>query len=183
MISCSPDKIIIDESTNPDVFKFYNKLLMKNGEINRILLKTPRLIEGATIVKSSKDNSYHMPENFKRALNAVIKEEYLVIDRKERRITNKPYSEDTPSVMFIQALQTKAPESMKYLVQNNFSVKVKSRAYNSRSTCCFENVMITRIDDKTLELGFLPHPKCETSNYEKILVQNKIIKWYARYLD
>lgn len=122
-----------------------------------------------------------MPEEFRRSLNAYFKKEYLVVDRKLGTITTKRYKEDIYSAMFLQALQIKAPESMKKLIRNDFVIKSKSKSYNSRSTCCFENVLVSKIDDLNLEIGFLPHPNCDTTEYEKHLVRNKIIKWYINF--
>ena len=209
IVSCIPEKIIINETTTAtstpiksSLFDFYTKLFNKY-KTNKLVFKTARFLDNSKMVIIKKNNELFMPNEFRRELDAMIKDEFLVIDKSTNDIFTRPYTKHTASMMFLQALQICAPESFKNFVNNMIhsdrgsavatttttttattTPSVVTTGYNSRSTCCFENVMLCRnirnIRDKScsLEFGYLPHSNCSSTEYEKRLIRNKIIKWY-----
>ena len=163
----------------------WNKLFNDEGAKD-LILYTP-LLKRAGVVRSK--GRFKIPTNFSRQINAHARKRYLITDT-ENGITAKEYSKELKRSLFLQALTLRC--------SNNFLNKLRKLTttttittdnnssqtnlpYDSRNTCCFQWLTISQNDKSDLlTFGIFPHPNCETSEAEQILIDYKIQKWYKK---
>ena len=118
-----------------------------------------------------------MSPQFRRDTQALLSNDgdFLVVDRKSKTV--RVHSSKTePSIihaLFIQAVQLKSPGLLHNLI-SSASNTARYNRYNSRATCCFNNVVIY-VKGKLIVFGILPHTQCKP--VDLALLCKKIRKW------
>ena len=160
-------------------YNFYTRLFKKYGT-NKILFKMPT--EPKSILKR-KDKLY-MPNQFQRQVNALLRSEYLVINRTRQTIESKTVNPKISTLLFIQSIQLKSPGLLNQVCNGGNKKGMMFNQYNSRSKCCFNNLVIIMCgEENSIKFGILPHTQCTISVTELCLVHRKIMKWYCNTME